>query len=90
MVKYKGISICVRMVPFAITCHYLLHSATAGTAFPKGTTKFDKFVAYNATWNDLRGKFTDDQILDAAYLLWFADEDWKSDGKICDYMKINA
>lgn len=67
-----------------------IESATAGKAFPKGTTKCDKFVAYNATWNDMRSKFTDEQILDAAYLFWFADEDWKSDGKIWDYMKINA
>jgi hypothetical protein len=64
-------------------------AATASVSFPKGTTKCDRFVAYNASWHDLHRKFTDEQILDAAYLTWFADEDWKSDGKIWDYMSLN-
>ena len=64
-------------------------AATADKAFPKGTTDWDKYVAYNATYADLCTKFDDAQILCAAYLLWFADEDWCSDGKIWDYMGIN-
>ena len=63
-------------------------AATVSKPFPKGTTKCDKFVAYNATWHDLRKKFTDEQILEAAYLFWFADEDWSDEGKIWDYMSI--
>ena len=65
-----------------------VEAATASKAFPKGTTKGDRFVAYNATFHDLHRKFTDEQILEIAYLFWFADEDWKSDGKIWDYMSL--
>lgn len=67
-----------------------VEAATKDKTFPASTTKWDKFVGYNATWHDLRKKFTDEQILAAAHLLWFADEDWHSDGKIWDYMGINA
>ena len=63
-----------------------IEAATKDKTFPAGTTKWDKFVAYNAFAADLGKKFTDEQILDAAYLFWFADEDWKGDGKIWDYM----
>lgn len=65
-----------------------VEEATSGKTFPKGTTRCDRFVAYNATWHDLHKKFTDAQILDAAYLLWFDDEDWRSEGKIWDYMSM--
>ena len=66
-----------------------IETATSSLPFPKGTTKWDKFVAYNATAMDLGKKFTDEQVLSAAYLFWFADEDWKSEGKIWDYMSLN-
>lgn len=64
-------------------------AATTDKTFPKGTTDWDKYVAYNATYADLCTKFDDAQILCIAYLFWFADEDWCSDGKIWDYMGIN-
>lgn len=63
-----------------------IESATANKAFPKGTTKWDKYVAYNATYHDLHKKFKDEEILEAAFLFWFDDEDWSEDGKIWDYM----
>ena len=63
-------------------------AATSGWTLPKGTTKCDVFVGANAFWHDLHKKFTDEQILTATYLFWFADEDWNSDGKIWDYMGI--
>ena len=63
-------------------------AATASKTFPKGTTKCDVFVAANAFWHDLHKKFTDEQILEAAYLFWFNDEDWKGDGKIWEYMSL--
>lgn len=66
-----------------------VESATADKTFGKSVTKWDKYVAYNATWHDLSKKFDDEKVLCAAYLLWFADEDWKSSGKIWDYMSIN-
>lgn len=66
-----------------------IETATANKTFPSGTTKWDKYVAYNAFYADLCTVFTDDQIIAAAYLFWFADEDWKSKGKIWDYMGAN-
>lgn len=66
-----------------------IETATANKTFPKGTTKWDKYVAYNAFYADLCTALTDDKILAAAYLFWFADKDWKSDGKIWDYMGAN-
>lgn len=65
-----------------------VEAATAGLKFPEGTTICDKYVAYNTTWHDLHKVFTDEQILKAAYLIWFADEDSHSEGKIWDYMGI--
>ena len=66
-----------------------IESATSSMSFPKAVTKWDKFVAFNAFAHDLGKKLTDEQILDAAYLFWFADEDWSSDGKIWDYMSAS-
>lgn len=66
-----------------------VETATKDKAFPKGTTNCDMFVAYNATWHDLHKEFSDEEILDAAFLFWFDDEDWKSGSKIWDYMGIN-
>lgn len=66
-----------------------IEAATANQTFPKGTTVWDKYVAYNATYADFCKKFDDEQILCMAYIFWFSDEDWKSDGKIWDYMSIN-
>ena len=63
-----------------------IEAATKGLTFPAGTTKWDKFVAFNAFANDLGGVLTDEQILKAAYAFWFDDEDWKEEGKIWDYM----
>lgn len=67
-----------------------IETATKDKTFPKGTTKYDLFVSYNATWHDLRKKFTDVQILDAAYAFWFDDEDWDGEGKIWEYMSMNG
>lgn len=66
-----------------------IETATSDRTFGKAVTKWDKYVAYNATWNDLNKEFDDEQILCAAYRLWFADEDWNTPGKIWDYMGLN-
>lgn len=66
-----------------------IESATSGMAFPKTTTKCDKYVAFNASWHDLNKVLPDEKILEAAHVFWFGDEDWDSDGKIWDYMMIN-
>lgn len=65
-----------------------VETATAGKQFPKGTTKYDLFVAYNSQYADYCTKFTDEQILEGAYLFWFADKDWDGEGKIWDYMGL--
>lgn len=63
--------------------------ATRGKVFPKDTTDFDKYVAYNAMYADMSSKFDDAQILDMAYLFYFSDEDWNGEGKIWQYMSAN-
>jgi hypothetical protein len=63
-----------------------VEEATKGMSFPSGTTKWDKYVAYNATYADFCKKFDDAQILEIAYLFYFADEDFKGEGKIWRYM----
>lgn len=64
-------------------------SATSALEFPKGTTDCDKYVAFNAAYADFSKKFSEQQILDIAYLFFFKDEDWNGDGKIWSYMKLN-
>lgn len=65
-----------------------VEAALASKSFPSGTTKWDKYVAANASWHDLRKKFSDEDVLNAAYLFWFADEDWSGTGKIWEYMSL--
>lgn len=61
-------------------------SVWSGKLFPTGTTDCDKWVAANALWHDLHKKFNDEQVLEAAYLFFFADEDYTTNGKVWDYM----
>ena len=60
-------------------------SVTRSKSFPDGTTEADKWVAYNAAYADFCKKFNDSEILDIAYLFYFADED-APEGKIWRYM----
>jgi hypothetical protein len=64
-----------------------IEAATASKSFPKGTTKCDLYVVYNAMWHDMHKLYSDAEILDMAYLFYFADEDAPS-GKVWKY--INA
>lgn len=64
-----------------------IESATAGMAFPQGTTKWDRFVGYNGIWHDMNKDFDDAQILKIAYLFFFADEDWGDEPKVWEYME---
>lgn len=57
-------------------------AATKGYQFPSDVNDYDKYVAFNVAYSDLCRKFDDAQVLDAGYLLYFADEDW-NDGKEC-------
>lgn len=61
-----------------------IESATAGMKFPVGTTKWDKYVAFNAAYADLSRVFDDADVLKAGHALYFADEDWGDDTKIWD------
>lgn len=67
-----------------------IEEATKGMAFPNGTTLCDKYVAFNSFANDLNGVLTDEQILQAAYQFYFADEDFPKErgAKIWCYMKM--
>lgn len=62
------------------TCEQV-EEATKGMTFPSGTTKYDKFVAFNLAYSDFCKKFDDAQILQIGYLFFFADEDWDGNGK---------
>lgn len=64
-----------------------IESATMGMKFPNGTTKWDKYVAFNVAHSDFCKKFDDEQILDIAFSFFFADEDWGSTTKVWEYMK---
>ena len=65
-----------------------VEEATRGFRFPSGVNKWDKFVAFNLMYSDLCRKMDDAQVLDAAYLFYFADEDWPggSSTKVWDYV----
>ena len=63
-----------------------IESATAGMKFPQGTTKYDKFVAFNASKNDWGKTFDDADILKIGYLFYFDDEDWGSETKVWEYI----
>lgn len=67
-----------------------IETATQGKKFPDGTTPWDRYVAYNAAYADFSKKFDDEQVLDIAYLFFFADEDWNGKGKVWEYMSLNV
>lgn len=54
--------------------------------FLAGTTKYDKWVAFNLAKSDFCKKFDDAQILQIGYLFFFADEDWGSNSKVWQYV----
>ena len=64
-----------------------VEAAWARKAFKPGTTPWDKYVGANAMYADLCKEFGDEDVLKAAYLFYFADEDWKGDGKVWQYFK---
>lgn len=69
-----------------------VEEATKHMSFPVGTTPCDKWVAFNATKNDLVDDLDDATILKVAHSFWFNDKDWKggkSTTKIWEYMLLN-
>ena len=67
------------------TCEQI-EEATAGKKFPAGTSKWDKFVAFNASFHDWNKYFEDADILEIGYAFYFADEDWGDDTKVWEYI----
>lgn len=63
-----------------------IESATMGMKFPQGTTKWDRYVAFNAAYSDFSKNFEDGDIIKAAHDFYFADEDWPTETKVWDYM----
>lgn len=63
-----------------------IEEATHGMPFPAGTTKWDKYVAFNSFRSDVCKKLDDTQVLQAGYAFYFADEDYAGQGKIWRYM----
>ena len=65
-----------------------VEAATKGMSFPSGVNKWDKYVAFNASWADWCKKQNVEKVLETGYLFYFADEDWSSQGsptKVWDY-----
>ena len=65
-----------------------IDEATKSMTFPVGTTIYDRYVAFNAFANDLKGSASDEDILKAAHAFWFNDKDYKGKNKIWCYMKM--
>ncbi len=63
-----------------------LETATKGLPFPTGTTKWDKYVAFNVWYSDLCKDLEAPAIIKTCHSFFFADEDAPS-GKIFLYMK---
>lgn len=66
------------------TCEQI-ENATKSMTFPSGTTKYDKYIAFNVMRSDLCTVMTDEDILRAAHKFFFADIDGPS-GKVWVYM----
>ena len=62
-----------------------IEEATRNTSFPSGTTKWDKYVAFNSFYADLCTVLDEAQVLKCAHRFYFADED-APNGKIWVYM----
>ena len=62
--------------------------ATKGYNFPNGTTKWDKWVAFNVFRSDTMKSLPDDLALKAGWEFFFDDIDFKKEGttKIWDYV----
>lgn len=63
-----------------------VEEATRQLPFPSGTTKWDRFVAFNAFYADTCQDLTDEQIIKTAHKFYFYDKDAPA-GKIWKYME---
>ena len=53
-----------------------IEASTRMMGFPAGTTKWDKYVAFNAFYSDLCTVYNDEQIIKGAHKFYFEDQDW--------------
>lgn len=64
-----------------------IEDATRGMSFPSGTTKWDKYVAFNSFRADTMRSLSDEDALKAAHEFYFCDADYTGEGsKIWHYM----
>lgn len=63
-----------------------IEEATRSMTFPRDTTKWDKFVAFNSFKSDVAQKLDDSTTLQVAHAFYFADEDYSGEGKIWHYI----
>ena len=64
-----------------------VEAAWARKTFKPEVTRWDKYVGANAMYADLCKEFSDEDVLKAAYLFFFADEDWEGEGKVWQYFQ---
>lgn len=64
-----------------------IEEATRNMSFPAKTTKWDKYVAFNAFKSDVATKLDDADTLSVGHAFYFADADYKGEGKIWHYMQ---
>lgn len=66
-----------------------IEDATKSMGFPSGTTKWDKWVAFNVFRSDTMHSLPDDLAIKAAHEFFFEDIDFRKDGttKLWDYMQ---
>ena len=63
-----------------------VEAATSAMVFPTGTTKWDKYVAFNLFYADLCKALEEAEIIKAAFAFFFADED-APEGKVWRYVR---
>lgn len=67
----------------------MIEEATKDLAFPKDTTVWDKYVAYNSFYADTCRVLSDGDAFKAAYEFYFKDDDYGLEGsKIWWYMRV--
>lgn len=62
-----------------------IKTVTEPMKFPKGTTDWDRYVAFNSFYADLCKVLDEPTIIKAAHAFYFADED-APEGKVKRYM----
>lgn len=62
-----------------------VEDATRSLPFPAGTTRWDKYVAFNLFRSDVGAKLDDQGVISVGHAFFFADED-AGDGKVWKYV----